>query len=478
MKEYHQLDEIQKDLNEGKTNCLALVKQYLSKIEASAHLNVFVEVFEESALQRAAHIDQKILENRAGKLAGLVFGIKDLLCYEGHAVSGASKILSDYESPFSSTAVDRLIAEDAIVIGRQNCDEFGMGSSNENSAYGPTLNAADHKRVPGGSSGASAVAIQAGLCLASLGTDTGGSVRQPASFCGVLGVKPTYSRVSRWGLLAYASSFDTIGVLTHDLKDAEIILATISGNDPKDATSSNEPIRNSSSEDPSKYSLAYLENALESEGVEVEVKEAFEKQIEQLKSQGHKVQGIRFNYEDYLLPTYYILTMAEASTNLSRYDGVHYGKRSEDSAQIESLYKNSRTEGFGEEVRRRIMLGSYVLSAEYHDAYFKKAQQLRRLIKEEIQKILSEFDVILSPTAPTTAFLLGEHKKKPLEMYMADVFTVQASVTGIPAISIPIGSDKNDLPIGLQIMGDTFREDKIFAFSKYVDTLKNRTSLA
>lgn len=469
MKEYHQLDEIQKDLKNGTISCLALVEHYLSKIQDSAHLNAFVEVFENEARQQAKHIDQKISKNEAGKFAGLVFGIKDLLCLRDHPVSASSSILEGYISPITATAIEKLLAQDAIVIGVQNCDEFGMGSSNENSKHGPALNAANNDRVPGGSSGGSAVAVQAGLCLASLGTDTGGSVRQPASFCGIVGIKPTYSRVSRWGLLAYASSFDTIGVLAHSIEDVENILQEISGQDDKDATSSNVAWRESQNQKPEKFKIAYLENVLEGEGVQQEVHDAFKKQLDSLQDAGHEIQGIRFNYEDYLLPTYYILTMAEASTNLSRYDGVHYGKRSEHVTNIESLYKNSRTEGFGEEVRRRIMLGTYVLSAEYHDAYFKKAQQLRKLIQQETKEILTKYDVIISPTAPTTAFKLGENQKNPVEMYMADIFTVQASVAGIPAMSVPLAQDKEGLSIGLQIMSDTFREDKIFAFSKYLN---------
>lgn len=471
MTAYRQLDDIQQDLRNNTMSCVQLVEHYLSKIKENHHLNALIEVFDEEALLQASRIDQKIKENRAGSLAGLVFGIKDLLCYQGHAVGAASKILEGYESPITATAVQQLLAEDAICIGRQNCDEFGMGSSTENSYYGPTRNAAAQERVPGGSSGGSAVAVQAGLCLASLGTDTGGSVRQPASFCGVVGIKPTYSRVSRWGLLAYASSFDTIGVLTHHSQDALRILNTISGQDPKDATSAQSTQINIDLERPETYKIAYLANALKGDGIEEPVQKKFSQLLDALVQKGHQVEAVNFPHEKYLLPTYYILTMAEASTNLSRYDGVHYGRRSANAADMESLYKNSRTEGFGPEVRRRIMLGTYVLSAEYHDAYFKKAQQLRRLIKEETEQCLTDYDVLLTPTAPTTAFALGSHQKNPLEMYMADVFTVQASVAGVPAISIPLGKDEKEMPIGLQIMANTFREDKIFAFSNYLRTL-------
>lgn len=478
MKEYHQLDEIQKDLYGQKLSCEVLVAHYLERIRAKAQLNIFIEVFEQEALTKAKAVDEKIKKNKAGKLAGLVFGIKDLICYKGQKVSGASQILKGYESPITATAVSRMLAEDAIVIGRQNCDEFGMGSSNEHSTFGPSKNPINDHYVPGGSSGASAAAVKAGLCLASLGTDTGGSVRQPASFCDVVGIKPTYSRVSRWGLLAYASSFDTIGVLAHHVHDAELILSVISGPDKKDATSANHPFPLSKTENPEKFKVAYLSQALTNGGVQKEVKRAFQNTLDMLKKKGHEVIPVKFEYEDYLLPTYYILTMAEASTNLSRYDGVHYGHRSTLSEDIEALYKQSRTEGFGEEVRRRIMLGTYVLSAEYHDAYFKKAQQLRRLIKEETQEVLSNADVLLSPTAPSAAFPIGEKQKNPLEMYLADVFTVQASVAGIPAISVPLGKDERHMPFGLQIMANTFREDKIFAFSNYINRISHQTPVA
>lgn len=468
MKEYHQLDEIQKDLQNGTISCESLTNHYLGRIEAHEELNAFIEIYADEALVRAREIDQKISNNSAGKFAGLVFGAKDLLCYKDHKVSGSSKILKGYESLFTSTAVQHLLDQDAILIGRQNCDEFGMGSSNENSAYGPTRNAADVTRVPGGSSGGSAVAVQAGMCLASLGTDTGGSVRQPAAFCGVTGIKPTYSRVSRWGLLSYASSFDTIGVFSHSIEDAETILAEISGKDEKDATSSTREIRYSNDIDIRQWKVAFLGDSLKGEGIQAEIQEKLRAIKALLEAEKQSVSVVDSSLFKYALPTYYILTTAEASTNLSRYDGVHYGHRSENSEALEALYKNSRTEGFGDEVRRRILLGTFVLSAEYHDAYFKKAQEVRSLIKAELLKILNDNDVIILPTTPTTAFTLGEKSSDPLEMYMADLFTVIASVAGIPAISIPVGTDQNGLPIGMQIMSNAFREDKIFAFSKYL----------
>ncbi len=468
MKNYHRLDEIQNDLKLQKVSCVALVEHYLENIEKNKSLNAFIEVYDQEAKERAKAIDLKLKHNRAGKLAGLIFGIKDLICYKGHQVSGSSNILEGFESQITATAVQRLLDEDAIVIGRQNCDEFGMGSSNENSAHGAAKNAIDKTRVPGGSSGGSAVAVQADMCQISLGTDTGGSVRQPAAFTGIIGLKPSYSRISRWGLLAYASSFDTIGIFSKSIEDNALVLATISGRDKLDGTSSARPVVEFKQEAPrsTEYKIAYLNEALSSEGVQEEIKSTFQNTIEKLSRLGNKVEGIDFPLLEYALPTYYILTTAEASTNLSRYDGAHYGHRSTETTNLESMYKLSRTEGFGQEVQRRIMLGTFVLSADYYDAYFTKAQKARQLIKEATEKILEEFDFIIIPTTPTTAFKLGQHQDNPLEMYMADLFTVQASVTGTPAISIPIGHDSNNLPIGLQIMSRAFDENKLFAISK------------
>ncbi len=468
MKSYQTLDEIQNDIRLGITSCKALVEHYLSNIKVHSDLNAFVEVYSSEALQKADILDLKIKENKAGKLAGLIFGIKDLICYQDHQISGASKILQNFESQFSATAVEKLLQEDAILIGRQNCDEFGMGSSNENSFYGPTKNALDQSKAAGGSSGGSAVAVQADMCHISLGTDTGGSVRQPAAFCGIVGLKPTYSRISRWGLLAYASSFDSIGIFSKSIEDNARVLEIIAGKDEKDGTSSSRevPVYTQSLESKSTFKVAYLQEALETEALQPEIKAAFESQIASLKEAGHRVKPVSFPLLDYILPTYYILTTAEVSSNLSRYDGVRYGHRSLEISNLESLYKNSRTEGFGAEARRRIMLGTFVLSADYYDAYFTKAQKARKLIKEATEKILSEYDFIIIPTTPTTAFKLGEHSKSPIEVYMADLFTVQASISGLPAISIPVGKDDDGMPIGLQIISAAFQEAKLFAFSK------------
>lgn len=470
MKSYHTLSEIRNDLENASVTCHQLVQHYLYNIKTHSHLNAFVEVYEEEALAKAKALDLKIKNNEAGRLAGLVFGIKDLICLNKHSVSGGSKILEDFESQFSATAVEALLKEDAIVIGRQNCDEFGMGSSNENSVYGPVKNAANTERVPGGSSGGSAVAVQADMCLVSLGTDTGGSVRQPAAFCGVVGLKPTYSRISRWGLLAYASSFDSVGIFSRSVEDNALVLGIIAGADGKDGTAAQSvvPDYSAAAKKPGKYKIAYLDEAINTEALQPEIKEGIQKQLQGLEAEGHVVEAVSFPLLNHVLPTYYILTTAEASSNLSRYDGAHYGHRSESVTDLESLYKNSRTEGFGEEVRRRILLGTFVLSADYYDAYYTKAQKVRRLILEQTNKILEEYDFIVIPTTPTSAFKLGEHTQDPLQMYLADLYTVQASVTGLPAISLPIGTDSENMPIGMQIMTKAFDEAKLFAFSKVI----------
>ena len=471
MKDYHRLDEIQKDLHQNRITCAELLEGYLQNIEKGKDLNAFVEVYTEEARHRANEIDQKISNNTAGPLAGLIFGIKDLICYQGHQVSGSSKILSGFESQFSATAVERLLAQDAIVIGRQNCDEFGMGSSNENSAHGLAKNPLDPSRVPGGSSGGSAAAIAANMCLISLGTDTGGSVRQPAAFCGNIGLKPTYSRISRWGLLAYASSFDTIGIISKTVEDNAKVLEVIAGKDGKDATCSSRPVEEYSTTSLGTTKVAYFKDLLTNSGIQPEIRAAYQSLIQELTEMGHTMVEAEFPYPDYILPTYYILTTAEASTNLSRYDGAHYGYRSDTTEDLESMYKLSRTEGFGDEVRRRIMLGTFVLSADYYDAYFTKAQKVRQLIKSATESILAECEFIITPTTPTTAFKQNSHSS-PLEMYMADLFTVQASIAGIPAISIPYGKDNENMPIGMQIMAGAFEEGKLFAFSKI---LQNKT---
>jgi aspartyl-tRNA(Asn)/glutamyl-tRNA(Gln) amidotransferase subunit A len=473
LEKFISFDEIKKSIDKKEANCHQIVSHYLHNIQTKAHLNAFVEVYEQSALIQAAQIDERIAQGNAGKLAGMVIGIKDVLCYKGHEVNSSSKILKGFESQFTATAIQRLIDEDAIIIGRLNCDEFGMGSSNENSIHGKVLNAADESKVPGGSSGGSAVAVQANLCTASLGTDTGGSVRQPAAFTGVIGMKPTYSRVSRWGLIAYASSFDSIGVFSTTVKDNALIMQIMAGHDEFDSTSSRKPVLIYSDllHFEKKARVAYLKETLESPALQPEIKANTLSVLERLKNEGHEVEEVGFPLLDYILPTYYILTTAEASSNLSRFDGVKYGYRTPNAHNLESMYKLTRSEGFGEEVKRRIMLGTFVLSASYYDAYFTKAQKVRRLIKEFTENLLTDFDYIIMPTTPTTAFKIGEHSGNPVAMYLEDLFTVQASVAGVPAISIPNGKDAKGMPIGLQIISNSFKEADLYAFSNYLTNL-------
>ena len=470
MKTFRSFDEVQNALSSAKTNCVEITRSYLNAINENQHLNAFIEVFGDEALSQALVVDKKLESGTAGKLAGMVIGIKDNLCYRGHNVSASSKILVGFESLFSATVIDRLIAEDAIIIGRLNCDEFAMGSANENTIYGTVKNPLDNTKVAGGSSGGSAAAVSAGLCLATLGSDTGGSIRQPAAFCGIVGLKPTYSRVSRYGLIAYASSFDQIGPLTNTVQDSALLLEVIAGEDEFDSTVSTRKV-----EEYSKLKLcdkpkriAYIKECLESKGLDPEIKQVIENKIEELKSEGHIVDPISFPYLDYLVPTYYVITTAEASSNLARFDGVHYGYRSENITNLESTYINSRTEGFGEEVKRRIMLGTFVLSAGYHDAYFTKAQKIRRLIQEKTNEMFKDYDFVISPTTPHTAFEIGTKQTDPTVMYLEDIFTAQANLAGNPAISIPILNHSNGMSIALHIMADNFKEADLLAFSKYL----------
>ncbi len=463
------LGQIQTDLKAGKISCQSLVDGYLQRIEANKHLNVFLEVFAEEAAERARELDKKMKNGeKTGRLYGLIIGIKDNICYKNHRVSAGSKILEGFTSLYNSTVVERLLAEDAIIIGRTNCDEFAMGSSNENSAYGPVLNAQDNSRVPGGSSGGSAVAVQADLCLASLGSDTGGSIRQPAAFCGVLGFKPTYGRVSRYGLIAYASSFDQIGPFTHSVEDMALIMEVISGKDGYDSTASSSevPAYSAHLNFDKKARIAIFPSMQDTPGLHSEIKTAMQSVLEKLKEQGHTITEVGFDLFDHLIATYYVLSTAEASSNLARFDGVHYGYRSKHADEMETVYRRSRTEGFGKEVKNRIMLGTFVLSSGYYDAYYSRAQKVRRILTEKIRAVLHENDFILMPTSPTVAFKFGEKTDNPVEMYLADIYTVLANLTGIPAISLPLAADKQGLPIGIQLLADKFEEGKLLAFSE------------
>jgi aspartyl-tRNA(Asn)/glutamyl-tRNA(Gln) amidotransferase subunit A len=462
---------VQAAIRRGDTSCEALLREYIHNILTQQHLNAFLETWPLEAARRAKEVDSRIQAGTAGRLAGLVLAIKDNLCYKDHKVSGSSKILENFESLYTATAVQRLLDEDAIIIGRTNCDEFAMGASNENSAYGPVLNQKDNSRVPGGSSGGSAVAVQSGMCHAALGSDTGGSIRQPAAFTGIFGVKPTYGMVSRWGLLAYASSFDQIGPLTKSVEDAALILEVMAGSDGHDATVSQRPAPVFAHAQKRKYKFMVMNDAVKNAGLDAEVRSATEDCITKLIAEGHSVEYFDFPLLDYMVPAYYVLTTAEASSNLSRYSGLLYGYRSPRATDLETNFKYSRSEGFGTEVKRRIMLGTFVLSSDYYDAYYRKAQQVRRVIREKTLELLQGADAILMPTTSTPAFALGEKSKDPLAMYLADLFTVQANLAGVPAISIPWSENSAGLPIGMQLMCGNFQEQLLFDISQCIVAL-------
>lgn len=469
-------------LQEGNITCLQAVEYYLQHIQAAAHLNAFIEVYADEALQKAKELDEKRKTgNSPGKLHGVVIGLKDVICHKDHKVSASSNILKNFTSVYSATAVKKLLAEDAIIIGSCNCDEFAMGSTNENSAYGKVLNALDETKVPGGSSGGSAVAVQAGLCMVSLGSDTGGSVRQPADFCGIIGLKPTYGRISRYGLIAYASSFDQIGIFGKNISDVALMLEIMSGPDDFDSTVSQQPVPSYSihlSSD-KKFRFAYFEEALNHPSLDQEIASSIKKLIEHLKKDGHTVKPVEFNLLEYIVPAYYVLTTAEASSNLSRYDGVRFGNRvpapnlEPIAIGLTEFYKQTRSAGFGREVKRRIMLGTFVLSSGYYEAYFTRAQKVRKLLCDKIKLIFSDlpagqagFDFILLPTSPVTAFKAGEKMNDPIAMYLADIYTVMANLAGIPAISLPLFKHSNGMPFGLQVMANRFEEVSLLQVSK------------
>ena len=468
---FNNIDQYQASLLAGEQTCAQAVQHYLDQISKHQDLNAYLEVFAEDALVRAKELDQVSEKKQlVGKLHGVVVGIKDVLCYKNHKVSAASKILENYTAVYSATAIEKLLAEGAIIIGRQNCDEFAMGSSNENSAYGPVKNAMNTSLVPGGSSGGSAVAVQAGLCMVSLGSDTGGSVRQPADFCGVVGLKPSYGMISRYGLIAYASSFDQIGIFTTNIDDAALVLEAIAGADNFDSTVSDKSVPSFSKTiqvDTVPKKVAYFKETLTHPGLDPEIKQQTEAYLNGLREQGYLVEAVDFSLLSYLVPTYYVLTTAEASSNLSRFDGIRFGHRtSKPLDDLTELYKLSRTEGFGEEVQRRILLGSFVLSAGYFDAYFTKAQQVRQKLVDLTNSLFSQYDILVSPTVPSTAFEIGKHQHSATEMFLADIYTVYANLVGIPAISIPLFKHSNGMPFGLQVMSQSFNETALLQFSK------------
>lgn len=467
---YRTIKEVKEALLSGET-VLSITQYFLNKIDENKHLNAFLEVFTDSAKEQAQIVDEKIKNRTAGKLAGVVIGIKDNICYKNHKVSASSKILEGFESLYTATALQRLIDEDAVIIGRLNCDEFAMGSSNENSAFGSVENNWKKNYVPGGSSGGSAVAVSANLCTVSLGSDTGGSVRQPASWTGTYGLKPSYGRISRYGLIAYASSFDQIGTFTNNLEDAALLLQIMGGKDEMDATSSSKELALTTIQTVGKSKIGVIKECMLHPGLDAEVKAKLNDTIEKLKVAGHEIVELSFPYLDYLVPTYYVLTTAEASSNLSRFDGVHYGHRSSEAKGVEQTYIKSRSEGFGPEVKRRIMTGTFVLSHGYYDAYYTKAQKVRRVLQNKTNEMLDKVDVLVMPTTPTTAFEKNG-VKDPIQMYLQDIFTVHANLTGNPAISIPLAIHTNGLPFGLQLMTAHFAEQELFNFAQSIEKLK------
>jgi aspartyl-tRNA(Asn)/glutamyl-tRNA(Gln) amidotransferase subunit A len=459
------IDAARSAVQERRTSAATLAEAFYAKIEADdSKIGAFLTLSKERAMAKAAEMD--VLAAKGEKLpplGGVPVGIKDVMVTKGIRTTAGSKILGNYVPPYDCTAVTRLEAAGAVVLGKLNCDEFAMGSSNENSAWKPVHNPRDLSRVPGGSSGGSAAAVAADMAVATLGSDTGGSIRQPASFCGVVGLMPTYGRVSRYGLIAFASSLDHIGPLTKTVKDAAIVLRTIAGRDPMDSTSAEVPVPDYVAELEKPVHGLKIGVAKEylGEGLDGEVRKAIEAAIQKLAKQGCEIVEVSLPHTKYAIPTYYIVATAEASSNLARFDGVRYGYRTKDARTLSEMYRRSRDQGFGAEVKRRIMLGSYVLSAGYYDAYYLKAQRVRSLLTRDFDEAFKKVDAIVAPVSPTAAFKLGEKVDDPLAMYLADIYTVTADLAGIPGISVPCGQTKDKLPIGLQILGRHFDESTV-----------------
>ncbi|MFW5875002.1 MAG: Asp-tRNA(Asn)/Glu-tRNA(Gln) amidotransferase subunit GatA [bacterium] len=452
-------------LHTGEISSVDLTEAILERIRTKEpEINAFITITEQLALNQAQQADKAIANGSQGPLAGIPIAIKDLICTKGVATTCASRMLESFIPPYDATVMEKLIASGAVMVGKLNMDEFAMGSSTENSAFKLTRNPWDLSRIPGGSSGGSAAAVAADMCLGALGSDTGGSIRQPASHCGVVGLKPTYGRVSRFGLVAFASSLDQIGPLAGNVEDAAIILSVIAGYDPRDSTSVDRGVpdyRASLTGDIKGLKFGIPVEYLEAEGMDPGVRAAFEKATETIAAAGAECIEISLPHTDQALAAYYLIAPAEASSNLARYDGVKYGFRAGDAAGLKQMYSRTRSEGFGPEVKRRILLGTYALSAGYYDAYYKKASQIRTLIQRDFAAAFEKCDIILSPTAPTAAFEIGEKTDDPLRMYLSDIFTLSANLAGIPGISVPCGFTENNLPIGLQMMGNHFAEDTL-----------------
>ena len=459
------IDSARTAVAERKTTATALAEAFYNKIQKDdPQIGAYLILSKNRAMETAGRIDRLVAQGAdLPPLGGVPVGIKDVMVTRGVRSTAGSKILGNYIPPYDCTAVARMEAAGAIVLGKLNCDEFAMGSSNENSAFHPVRNPRDTSRVPGGSSGGSAAAVAAGMAVVALGSDTGGSIRQPASFCGVVGLMPTYGRVSRYGLIAFASSLDHIGPLARTVKDAAIVLRTIAGRDPMDSTSADVPVPNyvAELEKPIRGLKIGVAKEYFGEGLDSEVRNAVETAIEKLRSLGCEIVPVSLPHTEYAIPTYYIVATAEASSNLARFDGVRYGYRARNARALSDMYRRSRDEGFGAEVKRRIMLGTYALSAGYYDAYYLKAQKVRTLLTRDFDEAFKKVDAIVTPTSPTAAFKLGEKVNDPLAMYLADIYTVTADLAGIPGISIPCGETHEKLPIGLQILGRHFDEATI-----------------
>jgi aspartyl-tRNA(Asn)/glutamyl-tRNA(Gln) amidotransferase subunit A len=467
------IDAVRDAIATKKTTATALAETHYTRIVAEdPTIHSYLALSRDRALKKAAEIDALVAKGAPlPPLAGVPIGIKDVLTMKGAPATASSKILEGYMPPYDATSVARLEAAGAVLLGKLNCDEFAMGSSNENSAYGPVRNPRATDRVPGGSSGGSAAAVAAGFAVATLGTDTGGSIRQPAAFCGVTGLLPTYGRISRYGLIAFASSLDRVGPFTRSVKDAATLLEVMSGHDPMDATSSHKPTENYSAEIKKEVGGLHIGVPKEyfEDGLDPEIREAVEKTIAQLKDQGCTIHPVSLPHTRYAVPVYYVIATAEASSNLARFDGVRYGHRTHDAANLSAMYRKSREEGFGPEVKRRILLGTYVLSAGYYDAYYRKAQQVRMLLTRDFLSAFAEVDAIVTPMTPTPAFKLGEKADDPMAMYLADIYTVAASLAGICGISVPCGETKEKLPIGVQILGPHFGESTLLRVAQAVE---------
>jgi len=446
----------------GNTSAAALAEQHYARIAAvDPSINSYLALTRDRALAKAQKVDEAAKAgNPLGPLAGVPLGIKDVLAMRGAPATAGSKILAGYHPPYDATVITKLEAAGAILLGKLNCDEFAMGSSNENSAYGPVHNPRALDRVPGGSSGGSAAAVAAGLCVGSLGTDTGGSIRQPAAFCGVVGVLPTYGRVSRYGLIAFASSLDRIGPFTRSVEDAATMLEVLAGPDTMDATSSHEPVPNYTAalKEPVAGLRIGIPEEYFGEGLDPEIRASVDRSLAALEAAGCTLHKVSLPHTRYAVPTYYVIATAEASSNLSRFDGVRFGLRAEDSNTLAKMYRESREEGFGPEVKRRILLGTYVLSAGYYDAYYRKAQQVRTLLARDFLAAFEQVDALVCPVTPTPAFKLGEKTDDPLQMYLEDIYSVAASLSGICGMSVPAGTTAAGLPIGVQVLGKHFNE--------------------